>query len=462
MDKISIFSLAALAFFSIGVGLALVVTLVRIPLIRRYRPTIVALIGSAFLLSIGSYALPKFVAFWNPEDSRMVSLEDFPKTEWVPESQDEQKSEPTTKINVDGAPGFEHWGKITHPSLEKIFGVYGRVIYGWEEGGSFVGRDAYTDGHVLFRIKLGTLIQAELRDSKAMVAFESKLRTYVGEIDLTSPSVVWLRVFPKIKSAQFFWDPTDQWVAVASGAAGAWNFQSKTGEMLWHRADLDAFSVFGGHETWIIGRNTQETLTSLIELRVADGQSEKKIALPTSAVPFKWLSGLNCSRAILASSAVSGTEDEKYIGFDAFNGSIQWTVSKPRSSNSDPMKFSLPLENDQVLMVSETGGMESRHCDTGELVWQKRFSGFSGEWVSHLTFPTLGQLYAMPEEGGSVALFSLDGEWRTSIRFGDRVRSIVSLGNWWFVASQSTLVGLSFQFPIPPAAVTTTDGETAQ
>ena len=99
----------------------------------------------------------------------------------------------------------------------------------------------------------------------------------------------------------------------------------------------------------------------------------------------------------------------------------------------------------QLLLISKKGRLEARNMLNGDLIWQKRFSGFSGAWAAVTSGPGRHPLLILPEESGSIAFFDQNGDWLNSYRYDESTYPPFFYGEWFYIYSPHSITAFKMR-----------------
>lgn len=423
-------SFGAVFFFAFGTLLALSITWPILPWVSKFRSRMVIVASSAFVLCAFCIIVPLLIQWLSLTEVRKFSFEELPKTQWLP-GDSEDHIEPTTEAyKFSGVSGYNVWTRTPALQSTRWLGVYGKLLLAWEDGGSLVGRDAYGTGALQFRIQFpsGRLVQHELRGSRWIAILGSGRTSYLASVDLSSPALVWMVELPGAESPSFAWDTLSQRVIVGLGEHGVYAFQGQTGKEIWRKPDLTADQVAGanGIVLWGSQSNTQEK--SLFWLDPMDPEKTKKSPITHRGIA-RSITRTGEPGALLL---LSDPGSEELLSIRPDQAREDWRV---KMIGAEPV-HDIAWVDKALLTLSLSGEWTARSPQSGTLLWQRRFSGYSGEWTS-LAKGIWGDVLLLPETSGSIAAFSLQGEWQASFRFGGPVLSVISVGRWWFISTET-------------------------
>jgi hypothetical protein len=423
-------SFGAVFFFALGTLLALSITWPIVPWVSRFRTRLVVVASSAFVLCALCISIPLILQWLSLTEVRRVDFEDLPKTEWLPGDTEDHIEPATEAFRFNGVSGFTAWTRRPSKAATQWLGVYGRLLLAWEEGGSLVGRDAYGNGALQFRITLPSekLIQHELRAARWIGILGGVRGTYLVSVDLSSPALVWMVELPGAQSPSFAWDTLSQKVIVGLGEHGVYAFQGQTGKEIWRKPDITTDQVAGANGIVLWGAPAHLKEKSLYWLDPSDPEKIKKAPI-AHAGAARTITRTGEPGALILLSTPGA---EELLSVRAGQDREDWRV---KMMGAEPIHDLIWVDR-ALLTLSLSGEWTARSPQNGKVLWQRRFSGYSGDWTS-IAKGIWGDLILLPETGGSIAAFSQRGEWQASFRFGDPVLSVISVGRWWFVSTET-------------------------
>lgn len=437
MLGISFFSVLSWCFFLISVVGAMILTTWRAALVRKYRSSIISVTISCLFLGLVSGSTPYLLKRLNPDESRLVPIDQLISTAWVEPLENPQSELPAEEIQWTEKYSVKFRYKLHLPfSFKQWITAYDRYVVMLDESGSIRGFDAYTGlNHWSIPLQITNLIAFEHQQKRLYIlekiTHRDQLR--VTCIDLQTPSAVWQRTIPGSSTGGITFNFDSQILMVTAGTSGVWALQGKTGEVLWKRPEIysTVIAVHAG-KYWMIFE------PAIAKKQGAWNWIDEQNGKIISKVKHSLLSMGNVTstldanqESILAQTITENhTETLERMQKPEFNS--LWSIPV-----TEPIARVIPLNGNHFLVIYGTNLAELRNISDSTIIWQKKLSDVDARWI---TLTPDQRLFLMPTASNEVQFFDVaTGEWQFSAKTSEAIEATEFFGDWFFWVSENQL-----------------------
>ncbi len=437
MQGISFFSVLSWSFFLTSVVGALILTTLHAPLVRKYRSTIISVTLSCIFLGLVSGTTPFLLKKLNPDESRLVPIEQLVSTLWS-----EPLENPLNELSAEETAWTENYParfryKLHLPfSFKRWITAYEHYLVMMDEAGAIRGFDAYSGlNHWSIPMQISDLLAVDHEQKRLFLLDHFSRHDLIRMtcIDLQTPSVVWQRTIPGTGTGGMIFDFNSQTLLVTSGGSGVWALQGKTGEILWKRPEIysTATAIHAG-KFWIVFEpEIAKRPGHWFWLDEQTGKIISKVAHSLASVSDV----TPVQDAVLAVTTDAKNKNQPQLE----------RLQKPELNSlwsfplTDPLAQIMVLNNSQFLLIYQNHLAELRAMNDHAVLWQKKLTGVESRFT---TLTTDHKLFVMPSESNDLSFFELaTGEWKFSAKASEAIQATAFFGDWLYWISENQLWG---------------------
>jgi outer membrane protein assembly factor BamB len=441
LNRISFFSILTWGFFFISAVCALFLTTLHSPLLRRYRPTLLATATSAIVLGILTWSTPVLLSHFGPDQSRLTPIDQLSITEWIEPVSNPETDVPPDEIAFARELGVRFKFKLNFSyELQAPLSVSGDTITVLDKNGQVHGFNAYTGlNHWMIPLRVTRLIGKLESRSRLYILEETSLHSLrVSCLDLKSPALLWQRTIPRTREGAMNLDLDSQHLIISAGDFGIWAIKTKTGEVAWKRPELYSKTLPVVLEKRIFafepGANSKTGLWQ--GLNPANGKTEERIRSSETDLRWTVLPIQEGGPAPVPGVLLAMPDSTRILAYRPRDLSLLWNVAFEEGIAGFATSGAKELF---VLRASNL--LESRSLLDGTLRWQKKLSGVvraplhvspDGKWIGVHT--------KMEGESEVISFYQgATGDYRVSARTSEPLFDFQVFGDWIYLLSENHL-----------------------
>lgn len=435
LSRISFFSILSWGFFLVAVICALVLTNIRSQLVRRYRAMLISVAVSSMILGMVTWATPLFMRRWNPDQSRLTSIDRLTVTQWVEPVSNPETSLLDDEINwVKNIPFRFKYKLNFNFDFSRVIAIQDSMMVILDHQGTLRGFNAYTGlNHWAIELRAQNVVSQIQVQKKLFLLDATSDALRVTCLDLQNPSVLWQRTIPNAKDGTLSFDLDSQVVLVTTGVNGLWALRSKTGEIFWKRPEIYTHTiaipsakhilvfepvVASKAGSWyFLDPQTGKTLQKNPHVYP---QIEQYLPVdPEHAPPENFL------------AQVPGKQLFYMNHLDLHQ---LWSFNLP-----EPVQFTHYIDPERYFVFYQSKLLEQRRLKDNELIWQKKLSDVGTSW---LKITPDRQSFVLPnqerDQPMGVSFFNLEtGDYLFTAKTSEPVKDMVFYGDWFYLFSET-------------------------
>ena len=441
LNRISFFSILTWGFFFISAVCALFLTTLRSPILRRYRPTLLATATSAIVLGILTWSTPVFLSHFGPDQSRLTPIDQLSITEWIEPVSNPDTEVPPDEIGFARELGVRFKFKLKFSyELQATLSASGDSLAVLDKKGLVHGFNAYTGlNHWMIPLRVTRLIGKLESRARLYLLEETSLHSLrVSCLDLKNPALLWQRTIPRTREGAMSLDSDSQNLIVSAGDYGIWAIKTKTGEVAWKRPELysKTLPVVLEKRIFVFETGTNSKSGIWQGLNPITGKTEERIRSSEADLRSTALPAEEGNPAPVPGVVLAMPDATRILAYRPRDLSLLWSASF-----EEGMAGFATAGTKELFVLKGSNSLESRSLSDGSLRWQKKLSGVvraplhvssDGKWIGVHT--------KMEGESEVISFYQgATGDYRVSARTSEPLFDFQVFGDWIYLFSENHL-----------------------
>jgi hypothetical protein len=429
---VNTFSILSWAFFLVAVVSAIVLTTISTPLLRRYRKILISIVVSCILLGSATWIAPIAMRRFNPDQSRLMSLDQLVLTQWVEPNTNPETTLPEDEIAWTKSLDYHFKFKLSFEfEISKIVSIFESTVVLLDQGGTLRGFDAYSGfNHWSIDLRATSLVAKLQQDKKLYLVDRYQESLRVSCFDLINPSLLWQRTIPNSKDGDMSFDVFSQTLLLSTGVNGLWALKSRTGEILWKRPEIYTKTMALPSSKHVL----------VFEPAVGKKSGAWYFLDPQTGRTLKKSANVYPELERLIPVDLEQDKSQNFFGWvnsqnlflmNQSDLTQRWSFIAP-----EKMGFASPIDANHYILFSGTNLLEQRDLRDNGLIWQKRLNDISGKWMR--VIPKEDLLAFPSADGEGVAFFRLSsGDYLFTAKTSEEIIDLSSYGDWLYLLSEA-------------------------